>query len=638
MNEPMGDAADTSAPTTEQLLRLVDQLTAMSDAVGRDDLSERLLHTRARLQDPYVRVLVVGEYKQGKSKLINALVGAPACPIDDDIATRVATVVGYGETPSAALLTRSAPDAGVRRHAIGLDELADHVTADPAVYDGETVVGAEVMLPREILKPGLRLVDSPGVSDIAAFRALSTLSALAGAHAMLLVSDASQEYTAPELRLLSQALRISPHVSAVISKTDVYPQWRQITELDRGHLAEIGPVPVFPVSSDLRLTAAAEQDRELNDESGFPALVHHLRTQVVGRADQLQRRAASADLASVADQLAMAAQSELHALQHPEQTPELIHQLEIAKQRAEDFRSRSSRWQTTLTDGIADLIADTEHDLRDRLRRVQRQAEAAIDEGDPGPIWDEFAAWLDERVGEAVTDTFVWTNERQQWLAQDVAEQFLEGEDDIPDIDVSDVTGVLDPVDEISSMDARTLSAAEKLYIGVRGSYGGVLMVGLATSVLGMSMLNPLSLLAGVLVGRRAYREDKQARLSRRQGEAKNLVRRYIDEVAFQVHKQLRDRLRAVQRATRDHFGARADEIYRSLTAAADAARQSAGAYSKDRERRIEYLQRRVQALQALREAVPALEAEVPVAVAAIGAAAGNRSGSGSALSPAVSP
>lgn len=635
MNEPTGDEA---AASTEQLMRLVDQLTAMSDAVGRDDLSERLMHTRARLHDPYVRVLVVGEYKQGKSKLINALVGAPACPIDDDIATRVATVVGYGETPSAALLTRSGPDAAVQRRRIPLDELPVHVTADPAVYDGDTVVGAEVMLPREILKPGLRLVDSPGVGDVASFRALSTLSALAGAHAMLLVSDASQEYTAPELRLLSQALRISPHVSAVISKTDVYPQWRQITDLDRQHLEGIGTVPVFPVSSDLRLTAAAEHDRELNDESGFPALVQHLRTQVLGRADQLQRRAASADLASVADQLSMAAQSELHALQHPEQTPELIHQLDIAKQRAEDFRSRSSRWQTTLTDGIADLIADTEHDLRDRLRRVQRQAETAIEEGDPGPIWDEFAAWLDERVGEAVTDTFVWTNERQQWLAQDVAEQFLEGEDDIPDIDVSDVTGVLDPVDEISGMDAATLSAAEKLYIGVRGSYGGVLMVGLATSVLGMSMLNPLSLLAGVLVGRRAYREDKQARLGRRQAEAKNLVRRYIDEVAFQVGKQLRDRLRAVQRATRDHFGARADEIYRSLTAAADAARQSAGAYSKDRDARIAYLQRRVQALQTLRDAVPALEAgDVPVAVAALGPATVTDAAR-PALTPAATP
>lgn len=605
MTQSMGDGSGQATPSAKELAVASDRLAEMSRATGREDLAEHLAHTRARLLDPYVRVLVVGEYKQGKSKLINALVGAPVCPVDDDIATRVATVVGYGEAPSAALLVREDPDAAVRRHPIDIDDVAAVVTAAEPRHDGVPVVGAEVMLPREILKGGLRLVDSPGVGDVDTFRELSTLSSLAGAHAMLLVSDASQEYTAPELRLLRQALRVTPHVSAVVSKTDVYPEWRRIERIDRAHLDDLGDVPVFAVSSDLRLTAATERDRELNDESGFPALVTHLRTQVVGRTELLQRQAAAADLAAVADQILLVVQSELRALEHPEQTPELIAKLEIAKGRADEFRSRSSRWQTTLTDGIGDLIADTEHDLRDRLRRVQRQAEEAIDEGDPAPIWDEFAGWLDERVGEAVSDTFVWTNERQQWLAREVAEQFLEGEDDIPDIDVSDVTGVLDPVDEISGMDAASLSAAEKIYIGVRGSYGGVLMVGLATSVLGLSVLNPLSLLAGVLVGRRAYREDKQARLSRRQSEAKMLVRRYVDEVAFQVGKQLRDRLRAVQRATRDHFGSRADEIHRSLTSAADAARLAAGTYAKDREGRIVQLRERVKMLTGMRQALP---------------------------------
>ena len=39
----------------------------------------------------------------------------------------------------------------------------------------------------------------------------------------------------------------------------------------------------------------------------------------------------------------------------------------------------------------------------------------------------------------------------------------------------------------------------------------------------------------------------------RRRMEA-NIVRRYIDEVTFQVGKELRDRMRTVQRTIRDHF------------------------------------------------------------------------------------
>ena len=603
------------------LMRVTDEVTKTSREWGREDLAERLASTRARLADPYVRVLVVGEYKQGKSKLINALVGAPVCPVDDDIATRIPTVVGYGETLSAAVLVRHPSTPALSRHEVPIDDVGQYVAAETPRFAGADVVGAEILVPREILKHGLRLVDSPGVGDAQAFRALSALTALSGAHAMLMVSDASQEYTAPEIRLLSQAVRVSPHVSAVVTKTDAYPQWRQIAGIDEHHLESVGQIPVFPVSSDLRLAAAARQDRELNEESGFPELIQHLHREVLHRAGELERRTAAADLHDVVDQLSIAVRSELTALQHPERTPEIVERLEYAKRQAEEFRSRSSRWQTTLTDGVADLIADTEHDLRDRLRRVQRQAEEAIEAGDPGPVWGEFAQWLDERVGEAVADTFVWTNDRQRWLAQEVAGQFLEGEEDIPQLNVGDISGVLDPVDEMADLDAPTLSAGEKIYIGVRGSYGGVLMVGLATSVIGLAVLNPLSLLAGVLVGRRAYREDTQARLSRRQNEAKNLVRRYIDEIAFQVGKQLRDRLRSIQRATRDHFGTRADEIHRSLTAAAEAARKPAATFAQDRDARVAELTKRLQYLSRVRSALPgAVETTegAPAAVAAM--------------------
>ena len=159
----------------------------------------------------------------------------------------------------------------------------------------------------------------------------------------------------------------------------------------------------------------------------------------------------------------------------------------------------------TLTDGVADLIADMEHDLRDRLRKVQREAEASIEDGDPGPIWDQITDWLDQRVSAAVSETFVWTDERARWLSEQVAELFLEGEESIPAIDVADSAGVLDPVEAIADLDEGRMSAAEKIFIGVRGSYGGVLMVGLATGLVGLPLINPLSLLAGVIVGRRAY-------------------------------------------------------------------------------------------------------------------------------------
>ena len=58
----------------------------------------------------------------------------------------------------------------------------------------------------------------------------------------------------------------------VVTKIDLYPQWRRIVELDREHLADAGlDLPIIAVSSFLRLRAA--KDPTLNAESGFADLV-----------------------------------------------------------------------------------------------------------------------------------------------------------------------------------------------------------------------------------------------------------------------------------------------------------------------------------------------------------------------------
>ena len=89
-----------------QLVELVDQGIALASTGDRADLRRRLEQTKERLLDPSVRVIVVGEFKQGKSQLVNALVNAPICPVDDDIATAVPTSVRYGEHPAAFVLSQ----------------------------------------------------------------------------------------------------------------------------------------------------------------------------------------------------------------------------------------------------------------------------------------------------------------------------------------------------------------------------------------------------------------------------------------------------------------------------------------------------------------------------------------------------
>jgi GTPase Era involved in 16S rRNA processing len=592
---------------------LVDLALKATSAYGRPDLGKRLQATRSRLADPNVRVLIVGEFKQGKSQLVNALVNAPVCPVDDDIATAVPTVVKYAEAAGVTLVRESQSDSGeplpAQRTEVPIEQLAQYVSEAGNPGNRHQLTYAEVGLPRRLLESGLVLVDTPGVGGLGSSHGAATMGALPRADAVLLVSDAAQEYTAPELEFLAAARQLCPNVACVITKTDLYPHWRRIVELDQGHLRVVGESPrVFPVSSTLRLHALRTEDTALMEESGYVELIHYLQRDVVGHADDLDRRSVSQDVLAVSQQLAASMQSELIAQEDPEKAAGLIEQLKEAKQKADDLRQRSARWQQTLNDGVQDLTSDIEYDLRDRLRSVSREAEHVIDQSDPKDTWDQFTTWFEQQVSQSVTQNFVWTIQRTQYLATQVAEHFSEnGSGQLPELNY----GQKDFQSELAHLekpDLEVVGIGSKLFTGVRGGYSGFVMGGMAMGLAGISMLNPLSVGAGLLFGGKTLHDDLKRNKQRRQADAKQAMRRHIDDTTFQVGRDVRDMLRQLQRTLRDHFSSVAEEMSTSLADAVMSAQKAVQTVEGGRATRIRDLRAELERIDNMAQRAKALD------------------------------
>lgn len=604
-------------------VELVDLTLKAAHAYQRPDLATRLQQTRARLADPDVRVLVVGEFKQGKSQLVNALVNAPVCPVDDDIATAVPTVVKHAETTVVTLVREGAPGAAPQRTEVAVAQLAEYVSEAGNPGNRARLTYAEIGLPRKLLAGGLVLVDTPGVGGLGSAHGAATMSALPSADAVLLVSDTAQEYTGPELEFLDAAMKLCPNVACVLTKTDLYPHWRRIMELDRLHLRDAGVrAEVFPVSSTLRLQAAKTKDTALMDESGFRELVDFLLRRVVARSDDLDRRSAGQDVLVVAEQLGSGMRAELAVQEDPERLEGLVAELTRAKGRADELKQRSSRWQVTLNDGVQDLQSDIDYDLRDRLRSIGREAEQLVDDADPAEVWDQFAEWFHQQVSAAAAANFVWAAERARWLSGQVAEHFAEGADTaLPDLRFAD-QGMAAKVDPMQQPEAERFGIGQKLFTGMRGGYGGMLMIGMATTVAGIGLLNPLSLGAALLFGGKTVRDERRRVLLRRRADAKTAVRKHVDEVTFQVGKDSRDMLRATQRQLRDHYSALAEEVSTSLAGSVAAAQSAVKTTTSERERRMRDLRAELARIDGLADRARALADRPATRTAAVGARA----------------
>jgi hypothetical protein len=536
--------------------------------------------------------------------------------VGDDVTTITPTTVTHSAQPAAALVTDVAasgrraigPSSEQSRTPVPVTEIAKRALAARPAENGADVY-AEVGLPRELLAAGLVLIDTPAVNSTAPLRTATTFNALATADAVLMTTDATGELCSSELELLKQVTSLCPVVTVVLTKIDIVPRWRAVAERNRARLAAAGlRVKLVPVSATVRLAAARTGDKQLNEESGFGELVRTLSQDVLGNSDAIHRATTAVMTAQVTKQLMEPLTEALTEIRTGEQGRAQV-QYRAAQHRLDELRRRTTRWQTMLADEVADLISDVEYDLRDRTRKIVRAADEFFDAADPAKTWDDFAEWLREALVETADVNFAWLVERFQWVAEKIARQ-VALEEAIPEELATD--GLLDHIGDLEPPRVEKFTVGQQLFIGLRGSYGGLLMFGLATTIAGLPLINPISLGAGAAFGAKSIWDERSGRLKRRQALAKQAAQRHVDDFFLSYGKASKDTARQVQRKLRDHFQSVVERLQEGIAEQANAAKRAAEAEIAERRRRSQEITTEVERLVGLHKRIQALVGQSP--------------------------
>jgi hypothetical protein len=593
-------------PSDDAPGQVFDLVRRAAVAYGRADLAAAVDAAAQRYAQPHVRVVVVGEFKKGKSTLVNALLGADVCPTDDDVPTTVPTVVHHAATPVAVALHQRGGD-GLARELIAPEQVAGVVTglAGPA----DPPVAVELGMPRRLLGLGLQVMDTPGVGGLVSAHAAASLAAAASADAVLFVTDALQELTAPELDTLRSVSQRCPAVAVAMTKVDIAPSWRQVMARNEAHLAAAGlRLRVMPLAAPLRRRALAAGDAELSKEAGYDVLVAWL-TALAKSRDVLMGRMARAELRRLVALVEQPLATEHEVLDDPHRHDEIVGRLQRAQERAERLKTDAAGWQQLLGDRVADLNSTIDHELRRRLREATRESEQRLEDTDPAEIWDEFEPWLRRRTAEDVGAVVADLQDRAADVVREVLERFADeeglGEAGVPlDADVLD--------HPLSTLGALDVGGAAKESPGViatgltalRGIQGGVLMFGMVGNLIGLTIAGPVLIGIGVVMGGRSLLEERRRQLTARRQQARQGVRTYLDDVSFHVGKDVRDALRLLQRGLRDHLTERAATVQRSVAEALEAAKQAVAAERASTEQRRTDLVAELARLQRLRDEI----------------------------------
>lgn len=579
-------------------------------AYERDDLLRRISTAEERLGRPDTVVCIVGEFKQGKSALVNGMLGSEVCPVDDDIATSAVTVLRHAESPTVKVRRREARE--VIEEVIDPPELPHYATEQGNPDNQKHVEIVEVGVPNALLARGLTLVDTPGVGGLNSGHVAATLAFLPTADALVFVSDASAELSEPEIAFLEQATKICPTFIFALTKIDLYPEWRRIAEIDLQHLANRGiQVSLNPVSSELRSAAFARQDAALNQESGFPGLLDALKTQVLDRAENNAARHALHDIRSLIGQMRGSFETELRALQAPAEAPQTIADLNALKERVNTLRTAGARWVTRMNDGFADLSSRVDYEFRSAMRNTLREVEEELEDSEPAEAWPEISRRMQDDVAAAVSDVFQHLNDGTERVRDSIVEMLREQELGFADGSVR--AEVFDTRSLWTDRDVTTPTTGSRIGTGfntLRGAQGGVLVLGMLGNLMGFAIMGPALIGIAVVFGGKQYFDERKRLLQQRRQQARTFVRQFMDDVQFEVGTRIRDMTRDLQRQLRDHFNDRIGELLATLSETTRALETSTQQDLQSRNARVEVLQRRMEKLDIVLERVGTAERE----------------------------
>lgn len=217
-----------------------------------------------KLENREITVSVIGQFKRGKSTLVNAILEDKILPVGIVPVTAVVTTIEYGEKAATVHF-----DNGIIKE-IGFDEMSSFINEQENCDNHLGVSKVAIYCPSPFLKKGLTFVDTPGVGSVHQKNSDAAYSYVKESDAVIFMLSVDSPINQIEIDFLKNAKEYAAKFYFAINKID------SIDEDDLAEylaycrnlickLMETDDIQLFPVSAKKsqgieELKAAIESD------------------------------------------------------------------------------------------------------------------------------------------------------------------------------------------------------------------------------------------------------------------------------------------------------------------------------------------------------------------------------------------
>lgn len=253
-----------------EMMRIIHQAFI---TLGREEAKNQCEELLVKLAEDRFTLAVLGEFKRGKSSLMNAIIGKEILPTGVLPLTSAITVLKYG-AKERLLIDR---EGGLYSSEVPIGELSDYVTEKGNPQNQKKVKTAYLELPVPFLRYGLEFVDTPGVGSAIVANTETTYKFLPSCDAVLFVTSVDTPLTTDELEFLNNIKEYVSKIFFIVNKIDLITESEKeeiITFLSQTIKSNVGIDidKIFPVSCKLALDARAPGYADEYEASGLKTL------------------------------------------------------------------------------------------------------------------------------------------------------------------------------------------------------------------------------------------------------------------------------------------------------------------------------------------------------------------------------
>ncbi|CAN5222096.1 hypothetical protein BH10CYA1_BH10CYA1_07230 [soil metagenome] len=252
---------DSFASRKQEIAENLNQLAPLQIVESHQRLRQSAAALRDKMQSYAFNLVILGEFKRGKSTLVNALLGASVLPTGVIPLTSITTVIMYGENPQISVLFQDG-----RSEELELSQLERYVTERGNPKNNLEVELVQVHYPSPLLRDSVRIVDTPGTGSINLHNTETTYSFLPEADAALFVLSADQPASINELNFLNDAKEVIDKFFFVQNKIDILTAEEREETLEfltQSLTNQLGSAPIiYPISARRALLCKLENTED----------------------------------------------------------------------------------------------------------------------------------------------------------------------------------------------------------------------------------------------------------------------------------------------------------------------------------------------------------------------------------------